>query len=1163
MFLQILIYEWKYWLKNPALYLYFISFWAIAFILFAGTAGFFDPAAGPGEADEFLNAPYAILSIIQFFTPFFAFLLPAVVGNSIYRDYQYRAHSILYAYPLHKGSYLFGKFCSAFVVVVLITIGVALAFIIAEHLPGLRENRVGPFRLIGYIEVYSFYVLPNLFIIGAVVFTVVLISRNIYAGFAAVLVLILVRIIIENALVNHLFWLGLFDPFGKYAHQYLTRSWTLAEQNSKALPIYGLIIWNRILWLGVGGATLALGYRLFSFSENITNWFTVSQRAKTTETLSKKEQPGLTRLVVVPEFTFSQRMNAIWHITQTDLGFVLRSMMFWLLAGFGVVAFAFMVLRVTYFNEIAILPVTRVILWVPTISYNMILLFLTFLFAGMIVHRARMVHMHLLLDVTPNPSWGFLSGKVLSIAVMQIILLNLPMGVGIGIQQFYGYGNHEIPLYLFHLYVLLFPVLMIWNVVTVFVYTLLPNFYLGLFLLILGWLGVMGLPEAGITSRLIPFNNPPALYYSDLNGYGEMLRTYGITVLYWLIWGGMITVLAYLFWLRGMEHTLGQRLKKARIRMNKAGLISLSLLLVVILSLGAIIYNAEQHEMASNSSANWLARFQNKFQKYQHLPQPKISRVQLNLDLFPKENNFLAEGTYTLINKSARTVDTLMVKTGFDEITTFRLDRGFTTVAEDSFLKFAVLKLQRPLFPRDSLKLEFKVENLPNTLFQRNSNVLNNGTFLREDILPRIGYFYGDNRKSSSDTMAWAYNYQAIDADYVHLDATISTSADQIVVAPGKLLKEWTTDGRHHFQYRTDRPIKFNFAINSGKFAVKTDRWQQTGLEIYYHPTHEYNLERMMDGLKAALEYNSKYFGAYQHQQMRIVEFPQSEGTYATTAANTIQMSEIRFIANPGVKTDKIDLSFYVPAHELTHQWWGNQLMPAATRGAEMLTESITEYLTLKIFEKQYGTAKALRFLKLQRARYLEGRKKETGKEPPLIYVEPEQEYLSYGKGTLAFNTLGYYWGEENLNTFLGNFLQDYKFKGPPYPTAGQLIERLRAVTPDSLQYLIEDMFETVTIYNNELETVVSKPLSNGKNKVEITFSVRKYRDEEKISPFGYLEIGCYDNSGRLLKMVNYKTAKEKNQISIELEGRPATVVLDPNILLIDKNLTDNERFVK
>ncbi|MBL0052998.1 MAG: hypothetical protein IPP29_16560 [Bacteroidetes bacterium] len=97
-----------------------------------------------------------------------------------------------------------------------------------------------------------------------------------------------------------------------------------------------------------------------------------------------------------------------------------------------------------------------------------------------------------------------------------------------------------------------------------------------------------------------------------------------------------------------------------------------------------------------------------------------------------------------------------------------------------------------------------------------------------------------------------------------------------------------------------------------------------------------------------------------------------------------------------------MDLSFYVAAHELSHHWWGNQVSPADALGATMITESMAEYITAKIYEKKYGKQGALKFLKIQRIRYLSGRANETEQEPPLYLVNPEQSYISYGKGAIA-----------------------------------------------------------------------------------------------------------------------------------------------------------------
>jgi ABC-2 type transport system permease protein len=340
--------------------------------------------------------------------------------------------------------------------------------------------------------------------------------------------------------------------------------------------------------------------------------------------------------------------------------------------------------------------------------------------------------------------------------------------------------------------------------------------------------------------------------------------------------------------------------------------------------------------------------------------------------------------------------------------------------------------------------------------------VLRNGSFIKSDIFPRLGYFADTEKRMPGDSTARFNHYQSIDADLIDFEAIVSTTPEQTALAPGYLVKEWTENNRRYFQYKMDRPIKFVLGFNSGVYALYAEKYKGLDLQIYHHPQHTYCLPQMLDGLKAAVEYNTRYFSPYQHRQAKIIEFSKAEGSYATTAGNCIPTSEMRFINDSRNAADGfVDISFYVAAHELSHQWWGNQLIPADALGALALTESITEYITAKIYERKYGKKNAARFLEIQLNRYLQGRTTESQTEPPLIHVHPDQSYIAYGKGAVAFYTLSAHIGEENLNKALRDYLEYAKTQQPPYTTSLELLHFLKKGSPDSLHYLITDMFET------------------------------------------------------------------------------------------------------
>ena len=60
---------------------------------------------------------------------------------------------------------------------------------------------------------------------------------------------------------------ALVDPFGSRAVSVLTEYWTIAERNTRLVPLEGVLLWNRLLWLGIGAAIVALCFWRFSFAE--------------------------------------------------------------------------------------------------------------------------------------------------------------------------------------------------------------------------------------------------------------------------------------------------------------------------------------------------------------------------------------------------------------------------------------------------------------------------------------------------------------------------------------------------------------------------------------------------------------------------------------------------------------------------------------------------------------------------------------------------------------------------------------------------------------------------------------------------------------------------------------------------------------------------------
>ena len=341
------------------------------------------------------------------------------------------------------------------------------------------------------------------------------------------------------------------------------------------------------------------------------------------------------------------------------------------------------------------------------------------------------------------------------------------------------------------------------------------------------------------------------------------------------------------------------------------------------------------------------------------------------------------------------------------------------------------------------------------------------------------------------DPRATHRNLFIADSEWVTFHATVSTAPDQIAVAPGYLKREWIEGGRRKFEYEMgDTRINNFFSFISGRFAVRRDQWKDVKLEIYYDPAHPYNLDKMIEVTKAGLDYFERSFGPYQFRQFRVLEFPRYR-SFAQSFPNTVPYSEALGFIERMKKPDDIDFLFFITAHELAHQWWAHQLIGSATQGSNMMSESLAEYSALKVMEHKYGAASVRKFLRYELDGYLRGRGREARQEPPLALVQREP-YVWYQKGSLALFALADYLGEDRLNAALRGYLEKYRYASGTYPDTRSFVAALRTAAPPELRYLVDDLFESIVLYDNRAVTAVVTTMPDGKYKVALTISVQK-----------------------------------------------------------------------
>jgi aminopeptidase N len=362
-----------------------------------------------------------------------------------------------------------------------------------------------------------------------------------------------------------------------------------------------------------------------------------------------------------------------------------------------------------------------------------------------------------------------------------------------------------------------------------------------------------------------------------------------------------------------------------------------------------------------------------------------------------------------------------------------------------------------------------------------------------------------------------------------------------------------------------ERSILPFFSFQSGRYAVRHAHWHDIDIAVYYNPKHTYNVDSMARGAQRALDYYTEHFGPYPYDGVRIIEFPLYK-SYARSLPDLTLISEslgfINDLRGPGT----VDHVFYVTAHELAHQWWGDQVIAADVQGNSMVTESLAEYSALMVLQREFGKEKVRHVLRYDLDQYLRGRSEEMTGETPMETSEG-QVYIDYRKGSLALYRLRGEIGETALNHALRQFADAYRFKSRPYPTTRDLMACLRSVTPPEKQWLLTDLFQSIVLYDDRVLQADATQRTAGRWDVTLKLYLAKLESDSKgkETPRAYdepVDIALYGpaqgkGAGPELLRLRRMLPAGDSTLTLTVDTRPTEVAIDPDQWLIDRNPTD------
>ncbi|WP_448569359.1 M1 family aminopeptidase [Thalassotalea ganghwensis] len=1187
MFTKMFFFEWRYFTRQPSFYVTSLIFFFLTFF-----ATISDNVQLGGGGNVLYNGPFSITQTLLILGIFAMFLVVNFVANTATRNDSSRMAEILYSKPLNPFSYQLGRFLGAFAVTVTVFAFVPFAILVGTVLGGavgwVDPERLGATQLSYYLTAFFYMSVPTLFVLSCLFYAAAVRFKSLMAVYLTALAIFILYLVSGQLFSEPEYRtiVALADPFAVNTFSEITRYWTMFDKNNTPIQLDGILLQNRIIWLVVGVVILAF-FGGFSIKVRLP-------KSKSSKKADKAESANYADKLTNKIDYRSEGVKTLSHM-KMRIGFEIKQVV--MSAPFLVLgAFTIFSLMAPLIDPRAMFgtpnwPITQTMVQLIVDATSLLMLIVLAYYSAEIVWRERNSGMGDIVDSMPVHNITFWLSKLIAMTLVFVLLFVFAASVTMLNQLLRGYDYLEVSQYVIRLgYVTILPYIMS-AVLAFFLQVISPNKFVGMMLFVLYIISSLVLSNLGFSHNMFNFAGSPTVYYSDINTYGDFLTSHSWYMLYWAGMSIILASLTYALWHRGPVQPLKARFNKVSYYLGGRGKLVVTVGLVIFIGSGAYIhYNTRvlNEYVEQEDRLDLMAEYEKKYAQYKDDHIPTITKANAKVDIYPKQRMIDAQVDISVENKSSEPITRFLVaKPAFTSDWQVIIDGGKVSEFDETYYT-GWFTFATPLQPGEIRKGKL-VARRSHQGFNDGSNdfaLVENGTFINNyELFPTFGYQNSfqiidrhERRKRGLEPIERAnkleqkefYNesFFGKGIGFIDFEATISTDEDQFAIAPGYLQSEVVENGRRIFHYKMDAPIVNFYSIMSARLASKKEQYKGIDIEVYYHPAHDMNIDRMIESVRDSIDYFSENFGPYQHKQMRIIEFP-GYRTFAQSFANTVPYSE-----NIGFITDlrdpkNIDPVYYITAHEVAHQWWGHQVGAANVQGSAIISETLSQYSALMVMEKKYGPEKIRKFLKYELDRYLRGRSVEVIEEMPLMRSE-NQQYIHYRKGSVVMMSLKDKIGEQRLNEALAGFLNEFRYQSTPYPTTLDLLAYLTDGATEAEQVFISNLFEHITLYDLKVTAVTVDELEQGKYSVSIDIEAALKRADgqgsETDEPFeDMIDIGLFsqdpedlsaDSSLQYLQKHLIKTGS--NTIKLVVDEKPKFVGVDPFVKLIDRDSADN-----
>ncbi len=349
------------------------------------------------------------------------------------------------------------------------------------------------------------------------------------------------------------------------------------------------------------------------------------------------------------------------------------------------------------------------------------------------------------------------------------------------------------------------------------------------------------------------------------------------------------------------------------------------------------------------------------------------------------------------------------------------------------------------------------------------------------------------------------------------LHLTLPKSFKAISESETIMIEPLGKNNRTHFAL--SKPLSHINIIASDDFIVQSERYHDINISSYFFTRHKHLSKSYITKTKEYLARYEMMIGAYPFKTFNIVE-NQFQTGYSMP---TFTLIGSRIIDKPFLLETSL-------GHEILHQWFGNSIFNDFDKGNWV--EGITTFLADHHYKEEIGEGFLYRKNILHNYKVYVDKNNTFSLGKFKYKTDKASAAIGYGKGTFAFHMLEKSLGKKKFFEILKEFYQTYRFKEVTYTVIERFFSQKSGKDLQPLFHFLFEEEKMIDLHVSKLKTLyhdkkyhLDFDISTGLNTKNLTLPLTIMIDEKKY------DIETENNSS----------------ISLTLDNRPHTLILDPN----------------